>query len=300
MQDLYIQRINQVLAYIDEQLDADLTLETVARVGCYSPYHLHRLFKAITHETLNAYITRKRIERAALLLIHHPEYSIAEIALKYGFKNDSTFSKTFKKIYQTSPSHFRKTQQGNMSKIGQVNSKNGQQSYLTPEYLCNIDHLKNWIQMNAKIQIATMPDRYLAYVTQIGINGIEESFEKIIRWARARDLLLPENAQLCRVFHDSFKVTDPNKVRMSMGIATAHKIPADGVVQQIKWPGGKNIVARFEIEPQAFEPSWNSLFIWMAENGYQKADRNPFEIYHNNPNEHPEQKCIVDLCIPVV
>ncbi|MFN8274667.1 MAG: AraC family transcriptional regulator [Flavobacteriaceae bacterium] len=299
MQDLYIQRINKVLTYIDAHLDGDLSLEIVAQVGCYSPYHLHRLFKAITHEPLNAYITRKRIERAALLLIHQPELSIAQIALKYGFKNDSTFSKTFKKIYQTSPTNFRKAHQGNMSKIGQVNSKIGQQDYLTPEYLCNINHLKNWIKMNAEIQIVTMPDRYLAYLTHIGVDALEESFEKIIQWALPKGLLDQQDTYVCRVFHDSFKITDPAKVRMSIGIAAHHKMPAQGLVQQTSWPGGRTLVARFTIEPPEFEASWNSLFIWMSEKGYQKADRNPFEIYHNNFNEHPEQKCIVDLCIPI-
>jgi AraC family transcriptional regulator len=37
----------------------------------------------------------------------------------------------------------------------------------------------------------------------------------------------------------------------------------------------------------------------MNENGYKKADQNPFEIIYNNYNEHPEKKCIVDLCIPI-
>jgi AraC family transcriptional regulator len=37
----------------------------------------------------------------------------------------------------------------------------------------------------------------------------------------------------------------------------------------------------------------------MNENGYKRADGNPFEIYHNNFDEHPEKKSIVDFYIPV-
>jgi AraC family transcriptional regulator len=37
----------------------------------------------------------------------------------------------------------------------------------------------------------------------------------------------------------------------------------------------------------------------MNENGYEKADREPFEIYYNNFKEHPERKAIVDFCIPI-
>ncbi len=118
----YIKRINKILAYIDENLDSDFSLQTISSIAFYSPFHLHRLFKAITNETLNIYITRKRIERTAMMLIHNKEHNISEIADKYGFNNDSTFSRTFKKVYGQSPSEFRKSSINNFSKISKVKS----------------------------------------------------------------------------------------------------------------------------------------------------------------------------------
>jgi hypothetical protein len=38
----------------------------------------------------------------------------------------------------------------------------------------------------------------------------------------------------------------------------------------------------------------------MNENGYQYKRTFPFEIYHNNFKEHPQKKCIVDFCIPIL
>jgi len=38
---------------------------------------------------------------------------------------------------------------------------------------------------------------------------------------------------------------------------------------------------------------------WVAQSGYQPADASPYELYHNNHEEHPEKKFIVDICIPV-
>lgn len=299
MQEEYVKRINKVLAFIDENLDAKLSLQKISNVAFYSPFHLHRLFKAITNETLNSYITRKRIERTAMLLIHNKEFSIAEIAEKYGFNNDSTFSRTFKKAYGQSPSEFRKSNLNNFSKISKVNSNNGKKKFITQEYLCNIINLKNWIKMNAKIEIKEMPKMNLAYVTQIGINGIDSSFQRIIKWATPKELLSKSETNVCRVFHDSFKVTDSDKVRMSIGILTNQEVTAEGEIGITTIEKGKNIIGHFVIEPKEFEKSWDSLFIWMNENGYKKADRFPFEIYHNNFNEHPEKKCIVDLVIPI-
>lgn len=299
MQEEYIKRINKILTFIDENLDTDLSLHTISKIAHYSPFHLHRLFKAITNETLNAYIIRKRIERTAMMLIHNKEYSIAEIGERYGFKNDSTFSRTFKKIYGQSPTEFRKSNLGNFSKIGKVNSNNGKVNFITEEYLCNIINLKNWIKMNAKIEIIEMPKMNLAYVTQIGVNGIDNAFQRILKWAIPKGILAKTDTNICRVFHDSFKVTDAAKVRMSIGILTSHELKVENEIELTKIEKGKNIVGHFIIEPNEFEKSWDSLFIWMNENGYKKADRYPFEIYHNNFNEHPEKKCIVDLFIPI-
>jgi AraC family transcriptional regulator len=299
MQEEYIKRINKVLTYIDENLDKELSLQTISNIAFYSSFHLHRLFKAITNETLNSYITRKRIERTAMMLIHNKEFIITEIADKYGFKNDSTFSRTFKKIYGQSPSEFRKSNADNFSKISKVNSNNGKANFITEEYICNINNLKNWIKMNAKIEIKEMPKKNLAYVTQLGVNGIDNAFQRVIKWATPKELLVKSNTNVCRVFHDSFRVTDADKVRMSIGILTDQEITVDGEVGLTTIEKGKNIVGHFIIEPKEFEKSWNSLFIWMNENGYKKTDRYPFEIYHNNFNEHPEKKCIVDLYIPI-
>ena len=66
MKEDYIKRINNVLLFIDQHLDQELNLETIAKIGNYSPFHLHRIFKAITNETINEYITRKRIEKNSL------------------------------------------------------------------------------------------------------------------------------------------------------------------------------------------------------------------------------------------
>ncbi|CAB1077266.1 hypothetical protein D1AOALGA4SA_5059 [Olavius algarvensis Delta 1 endosymbiont] len=38
---------------------------------------------------------------------------------------------------------------------------------------------------------------------------------------------------------------------------------------------------------------------WMPQSGYQPDDRFCYELNHNNPKEHPENKHVVDICVPV-
>jgi len=294
----YRNRINRVFEFIDENLSSDLSLNTVSKTAFFSPFHFHRVFKFITGETLNEYVTRRRIEKSALDLLHK-NISATEIAHKYGFSDNSSYSRTFKKFYGISPTKFIKENPNKHSKIRQLKSKNGQEYLDYEKYICIINNLKKWITMNAKIEIKETPKLNVAGVTHIGIQGVENGFEKLIKWANSKDLMKDPEAKIGRVFYDSVKVTAPEKVRMSIFLTTNKPFKAEGEINKLTINKGRCIVGRFEITPVEFEKSWTSLFIWMNENGYKKSIENPFEIYHNDYRNHPENKFIVDLYIPI-
>lgn len=293
----YRNRINRVFEFIDENLDSDLSLKAIAEIAFFSPFHFHRIFKFITGETLNEYVTRRRIEKSALELLHK-SLTTSEIAYKFGFSDNSSFSKTFKKYYGISPTEFRRQNPNRLSKIRQLESKNGLEYPDYDKYICIIDQLKNWIKMNAKIEIIKMPKMDLAYVSCIGSQNIEEAYGKLIQWSAPQGLM-NEQTKMVTIYHDSFKVTETDKVRMSAAILIKTPIKVTGEIGLTTIEAGKFIVGNFEIGLDEFEKSWTGLFLWMNENGYKKADRNPFEIYHNNLNEHPERKAIVDFYIPI-
>lgn len=152
--------------------------------------------------------------------------------------------------------------------------------------------------MNAKIEIKEMPKLELAFITQIGHEGIGNAYAKLIQWAIPKGLL-KEDSKMATIYHDSFKNTEPEKVRMSACLILNEKTEVSGEIGLTTIEKGRFIIGHFEIGIHEFEKSWTDLFIWMNENGYKKADRNPFEIYHNNFNEHPEKICIVDFYIPI-
>ena len=53
----------------EAHLDEELTLEKLAAVAAFSPFHFHRVFAAITGETLSDFIRRIRLERAASAVV---------------------------------------------------------------------------------------------------------------------------------------------------------------------------------------------------------------------------------------
>jgi len=112
----YAQRINRVIDYLRENLDRQVKLEELAKVACFSEFHFHRIFRAVSGETLNNFTNRLRLEKAARLL-RYSDQSLTDIALDCGFSSSATFSRAFRSGYDTSPSWFRKSGEIKKSKI---------------------------------------------------------------------------------------------------------------------------------------------------------------------------------------
>lgn len=59
-QHAYVARINRVVDYIGAHLAEILDLQTLAGVAHFSPWHFHRVFQAVTGETLADCVSRRR------------------------------------------------------------------------------------------------------------------------------------------------------------------------------------------------------------------------------------------------
>ena len=103
----YETRVNRVIDHIRGHLAEELSLSTLARVAAFSPFHFHRVFRAITGETLFGFIHRLRIEKAAGALLNHPDQSVLEIALDHGFASAATFARAFKTRFGMSATEWR-------------------------------------------------------------------------------------------------------------------------------------------------------------------------------------------------
>ena len=151
-----------------------------------------------------------------------------------------------------------------------------------------------------KIEVKELPEMHLASVISIGIQNIDDAYNKLISWGISKNLFPRENVKMISVYHDSFKDTATDKVRIHACILLDEAIKNDGEIFAETLTKGKYIVGNYFIGIYEFEKAWQNLFLWMNENGYQYRKTPPFEIYHNNFKEHPEKKCNVDFCIPIL
>ena len=97
--------------YIQDHLDADLSLLFLAQTVGLSRFRFHRIFKAWRGETLHDFVTRMRMERAAFELTYpiprSSRRSIKAIAFASGYKSLSSFSHAFSSYSTLSPREFR-------------------------------------------------------------------------------------------------------------------------------------------------------------------------------------------------
>jgi AraC family transcriptional regulator len=101
--------LQQVMDYIHQHLDQDLTLATLAAIAHMSQSYFSRLFKHSTGLSPHQYVIQCRIDRAKHLL-GQGKLSIAEIAYQLGFTHQSHFSHHFKRLVGSSPKAFLNSQ----------------------------------------------------------------------------------------------------------------------------------------------------------------------------------------------
>src|SRR5271166_3653019 len=103
----YKERILRVLTHIQEHLDEPLDLEALSRVACFSSFHFHRVFAAMTGETIADHVRRLRLERAAIELRSGAK-QVIELAMDAGYEAHEAFTRAFKAAYGVSPAGFRR------------------------------------------------------------------------------------------------------------------------------------------------------------------------------------------------
>ena len=99
--------IERTLEYINNNLTADLTLESLASAANFNAIYFHKLFKASTGKTLHEYVEDQRIKKAINLLIS-TNLTLTQIAYECGFSSQSYFSYAFKKKIGSAPREYAK------------------------------------------------------------------------------------------------------------------------------------------------------------------------------------------------
>ena len=101
-ENIYKQKVNQVIDYINSNLHQPLQLNVIADIVNMSQRQLLRMMSSALKEPLYTYVARQRVERAVLYM-QIEDMSLQNLAGLVGYDNPQSFSKAFKKQFGVSP-----------------------------------------------------------------------------------------------------------------------------------------------------------------------------------------------------
>lgn len=305
----YAARIHRAQDFIERNLGGDLALEDIAAVAHFSPFHFHRLYSALTGETLYRFILRLRLERAASRLLQMPDEAVTTVALDCGFSSSATFARAFRDHFGMSAGDYRR---GGWRKNRKTASKECKAPVADPSYPdlvdCSDETVRRFPMKTVpaqRIEVRDLPEKTLAYLRHVGpYAGDGALFERLwgqmFAWAGPRGLFQPPESELISVYHDNPEITDEDKLRLSLGITVPPDTATSGDIALMQLPAGKYACALFELDVADYAAAWNEVMgVWLPASGWQPDDGPMYESYLNDPKQHPQGRHIVEIRINV-
>jgi AraC family transcriptional regulator len=97
--------LRRVRAYIDGHIGERISLDELAHQAGVSRFHFARQFRLSTGESPMEYLRRVRIERSKTIL-QTRDATIAEVAARLGFSDQSHFTRIFGRLVGVPPGSF--------------------------------------------------------------------------------------------------------------------------------------------------------------------------------------------------
>jgi AraC family transcriptional regulator len=294
--DHYLQRINLTLNHIRDHLADDLSLDTLAQVAGFSPFHFHRLFKSITGETVNECVVRWRLERAVALLKGAPDCSILDAALEAGFNSASNFSRSFKKRYGFSPRRWDRHTPLKERKNGQV--LEGFMHY----DLCDLAALQAH-KAEFTVDVRTLPAQHLAYIRVIDSYQplrVIHAYDRLITWYCARGGSL-QHATLIGMSQDDPDITPLALCHYDIGLSVPSAWDGDDEVCTRELPACQIAAIHCVGDIYVVDRAIQYLYRWWLPSSRYQPDNLPaMELFRRLPSEIGWEQYDLDIAVPII
>lgn len=306
----YKRRILKVLLHIQNHLGETLSLDDLARVAAFSPFHFHRIFRGMVGESVKEHIRRLRLERAAHKLKLGTE-PITTIALDSGYEALESFTRAFRSMFGASPSEFRKSRRTEAAAApgapSGIHYREGAEASLDDDLdFQPASDRPGGTPPGEPLEVALVeraPLRVL-FVRHVGpYSECGGAWQKLFGYAFPRGLVGPTAAMIGLV-HDDPDVTPPDRVRYDACLIVPptyeHPETADGDTAMQEIPGGLFAQATHRGPYDRLGQTYSSLCGgWMPGSGYEPAARPAYECYKNSPMTTAPDDLVTDIFIPV-
>ncbi|MFJ2711040.1 GyrI-like domain-containing protein [Pseudomonas sp. NPDC087346] len=279
----YTTRFNAVLAYIDANLEGDLSVSTLSQVANFSVFHFHRQFSAFVGVPVSRYVQLMRLRRAAHRLATQPEHSILDAASGAGFESPEAFSRAFRRDFGMAPSAFRK-----------------QPNWQIWNAVFAIPHFSRSVIMHTKI--VEFPAVRVAALEHCGPPGmVQQSVSKFIEWRMQSGQSPVASSRSFGIPYGNPDTTPPEDFRFDIcGEIHEPVAPNTFGVREIVIPGGRCVVVRHTGSPDHIGESIYPVYRdWLPDSGEELRDHPLFFHYLSVFPQTPQDQWQTDVYVPL-
>ena len=287
----YEAMVRRVIGDLQRGLDDPPTFRELAARYYVSPYHFHRIFRAIAGESPAELTRRLRLERGAWE-VRNTSDPISDIAFRSGYATHEAFTKAFQTGFGMPPSVFR----AGLRDCPGIRSANG--VHFHPNGMTRF-HLAQNAGDAMKVDVVDVPATRRAAVRHQGpYVEIGAAFGVLEQKAAELGLGKEPDAIRVAIYYDDPDGTPAAELRSVAAVS----VPEDadiGDLDEARLPTGKYLRAEFTGHYAGLEAAWGRLYgEYVAAGGYAVRDGVNFEVYVNDHSTPPDQ-LRTDLYLPI-
>lgn len=279
----YAQRFTGVLAYIDEHLEGDLSVNTLSQVANFSAFHFHRQFTAFVGVPVSRYVQLMRLRRAAHRLVGGGQYSVLDAALDAGFESPEAFSRAFRRAFGMTPSAFRKAP-----------------NWQVWNTVFAIPHFSRTITM--QLRVVHFPEvRVAAFEHRGPAERVNESVRRFIEWRKHSGQSPVATSRSFGIPYGNPDTTPAEAFRFAIcGEIDEPVAPNTFGVHERVIPGGRCVVVRHVGSPDHIGETIYPIYRdWLPGSGEELRDQPLFFHYLSIHPETPLDRWQTDVYVPL-
>jgi len=277
----YTLRMRDVLDYISQNLDHELSLDQLASVANFSPFHFHRQFSSYTGTSVASLVKLLRLRRASLRLAFVPTMSVTDIAHEASYQSGEAFSRAFKRVHGQTPTEFRRDPQW----------QRWQREY--PELLVPV-------QTRPTVSIVDFPRVRVAAVEYLGPEQqVFSATRKLIEWRRENKVPSSAGCTYGVVYSDPVSA-DPEMYRFDVCVSYDKEIAPNtrDVISKVIPPGRCALVRHNGSRDKI--PAVDYLYReWLPDSQETLRDYPVFFHYLNVGPDVSDEDMITDVYLPI-
>lgn len=268
--------------YLRRNVGREVELKAVAKAAGASMFHLARLHRAITGETVGGARTRMRIEAAAAALVKAPKRAVGAIALEVGFETPSSLNKAFRAALGVSPSEFRAATAAErarrLARLGEARTK--------PRYRLRgpvIRRSEGW---------------RVVYVRELGPYA---DVSGPLAWAELELRLAAQPLAGTRIAasYDDPRSEPAESLRYDAGVVVDAETAAPAGTKRATWAGGAFAVFAFGGDFRFIADAFRAIFAGWDRARWVVRDAPCLELYPDDPSLLPVERLRAELWVPI-